>query len=67
MGDKKNKEISRLKEENAELRDENESLWLMLEEMHASDVKNWRKQIMEAIAAAALANALSGDTEIAEA
>ena len=67
MGDKKNKEISRLKEENAELRDENESLWLMLEEMHASDVRNWRKQIMEAIAAAALANALNGDTEIAEA
>ena len=67
MGDKKTKEISRLKEENAELRDENESLWLMLEEMHASDVENWRKQIMEAIAAAALATALNGDTEIAEA
>ena len=64
---KQDKKLKQLIERVSELEDENESLWMMLDEMHASDVKNFKKALKEAIAATMLSTALRGKAEIAEA
>ena len=64
---KQDKKLKQLIERVNELEDENESLWMMLDEMHASDVKNFKKALKEAIAATMLSTALRGKAEIAEA
>lgn len=68
MADKKlKKQVLELKEKVSELEDENRSLWMMLDEMHQSDIKNYRKALEDVVAAATLSIALKNGTGIAEA
>lgn len=49
--------ISQLREENKKLKDELDSLWLMMDEMKKSDIKNWShlmKQLKEEVLAKSL-------------
>jgi len=39
--------IKELEKENARLKDENESLWQLLDEMSASDIENYKQMLVD--------------------
>ncbi len=63
---KKNKRIEELEVENARLQDELESLWLILDEMAASDIANY-SQLLEDIVKQRQQDALMATSVKAEA
>ena len=49
--------ISQLREENKKLKDELDSLWLMMDEMKKSDIKNW-SHLMKDLSQSAITKSL---------